>query len=220
MRGYVPGRDTFETVDDVPRGRPVHLPAEEWHRRSRRLQDGVFWFKHFLIIAIIAVVIWVGLDALLGTVDTFSWVDAAVYTVVFFTMTYAAETYHSNREVERGTYSGLFEYGLQWRMFESSYYFFLPYCQIEDVKVRHRVNDTVMEVYLQGFKRPLGFTELFEVLGPDGYVELKRRVGRVTPVPEVPKVHIYGDRLPATTPSPLFSEVRPRPYDYSAPLRF
>ncbi|NIP34832.1 MAG: hypothetical protein GWN97_08610, partial [Thermoplasmata archaeon] len=144
MRGYVPGRDSFETVDDVPRGRPVLLTAEEWHRRSRRQQDGVFWWRYFLLIAVIAVVIWVGLDALLGTVDIFSWMDAAIYTVVFFICTYAAESYHSDREVERGTYSGLFEYGLQSRLFESSYYFFFPYCQIEDVKVIHRVNDTVL----------------------------------------------------------------------------
>ncbi len=219
MKGYVPFRGKFIKVSNVPRGRPIVRTAEEWHQRALRLKDDAFWFKDLVITGLIAFTVWVGLDALLGTLDTFSWLDAAIYTFIFWAMTYAHETYHSNREVERVTYAGLFEHGLQFRWSGSSLFFFIPYGEIRSVGMGDGISGRVMEMDLHGFKKPLKFSELLEIIGEDGYAELQRRVGVGTRMPELPRLFVYGGPAPDTTGSPLLADAGPRSYDFSAPLR-
>jgi len=221
MKGYVPFRGKFITVSDVPRGRPIVRTAEEWHQRGLECHEDGGWLRYFLMVALISfpayTITWALLD---GALTAIGLVNAAVYTMTYTSLTYASERYHSNREVRRGTYTGIFEHGLQIRIFESSAFFFLPFCEMTGMRLREGLFRWYVEVDLRGFNRPFKVYNLVKHMGDNGYAEIQRRVGTGIPMPELPRLHVYGGPFPDTTGSPLLVDVGPRSYDFSAPLRF
>ena len=221
MKGYVPFRGKFIRVSDVPRGRPIVRTAEEWHKRGLDCQDAWAWWTLMLLVAAVTfITVMVTAVLVFGEFNRFAWTYAAFYSVFYTLTTYASERYHSNREVRRETYTGMFEHGLQIRVFETSVYLFLPYCEMTGMRLREGLFRWFVEVDIRGFKKPLKIYNLVKHMGDNGYAELLRRVGTSTPMPELPRLHVYGGPYTTRMGSPLHTEVGPRSYDFSAPLRF
>jgi hypothetical protein len=220
MRGVVFRGGQKVKVKDVPRGRPILRTAEEWHRRQRaHVWDN--WWVVPIIHALIVYPIWIGLDLLLeGTVRGNTLVNATAYYLTYMGMMFIMEVYQSNRELGRGNYSGLFDHGIQLRQFDTYLFFFFPYCEIIDFRVKTGWFWQTLELDIPGMRKPFKLQGMPEILGEEGLAELRRRVDASAGRFEMPKLVLYGQPTPVVaTTSPPVNPTSRSPV-FTAGLRF
>jgi len=195
-KAFVPSRGKFRRVHDVPRGPAVLHTSDEWHQRaaSFRFEN---WFLFFVSLGASVYAIYICLGALLGMPLNLSLLNATVYLVTYISMMYFMEVYQSNREVIRQNHTGLFTYGLQMRGAGTYMFFFVPYIDILDFRVKQGWLFQSLELYIRGMEKPFKIENMPLILGEDGLLELRRRIDGMV---DVPKMVVYGDRLPVEVP--------------------
>jgi hypothetical protein len=218
MKGLVLRGGKFNSEREVPRGPPVLRTADEWHGRGVRLRREKMPSRLFLsflvffpVMFFLMLVVWDIPASFVVPYTFFYWIGYRV-------MGHFHEIYQSNREVERQNFSGLFEYGVQVRLEETNLFFFVPYAEIINFRVKRGWFGHNLEIKVRDLKKPFVTDDLPEILGVEGLDELRRRIGRGAV--EMPRLVLYGERTPATMTGPPFSATESRVPVYSAPLQF
>ena len=132
-------------------------------------------------------------------------------------MMYFMDLYQSNREVIRQNHSGLFKYGIQLRLSGSFMVFFVPYIDILDFRVKIGWLYQTLELDIHGMRKPFKIGNMPEILGVEGLAELRRRIDGTV---EVPKMMVYGDRMPVEVPVNPLSIKESRVPVYSTRIQF
>ena len=215
-KAIVPSRGKFRRVHDVPRGQPVLHTSEEWHQRVLSYRwDNWHVFALFLGVSIYS--IYLCLAWLLGMPLSLALMNATVYMITYTVMLYLMDGYQSNREVVRQNHTGLFTYGLQMRGAGTYMFFFVPYIDILDFRVKHGWFFQTLELDIRGMKKPFKMESMPLILGEAGLAELRRRIDGTI---EIPRMNVYGDRLPVDVPvNPLTIKESQVPV-YSARIQF
>lgn len=198
-KGLIPSGGKFRRVHEVPRGMAVLRTPEEWHQRVVSVRwEGIEVAWPILIVLVFTA--YLGLGAVLGVPATLSLMNASIYTVTYFGMFALLEVYFGSREVERKYHSGLFEHGLQLRSVGSPMHYFVPYVDILDFHVKDGWFYQTLVLDIRGLKRPFKMMGMPEILGEEGLTELRRRVDDPLARTGIPRLFVYGDRVPVQVP--------------------
>ena len=208
----------FNSQKEVPRGLPVLRIAEEWHQRGVSLRKERIPTKLFLSALVFFPIMLFLMMALWDMPPSFVVQYTFFYWVGFLIADFAHESYQSNREVERQNFSGLFEYGVQVRVEKTNLFFFVPYAEIMDFRVKEGWFGQNLELDVRNLKKPFVTDDLPEILGVEGLDELRRRIGQGAV--EMPKLVLYEERTPAIMTSAPFFVAESRVPVYSARLQF
>jgi len=215
-KAFVPSRGRFLRVKDVPRGPPVLRTSEQWHQRALSIRwDN--WHLYMLFFGVSIYAIYLGLGWALGMPLAIAFMNATIYLVTYVSLIYLMETYQSNREVVRQTHSGLFTYGIQARHVGTHLFFFVPYIDIIDFRVKQGWFFQTLVLDIRCLKRPFKIEYMPELLGADGLAELRRRIDGTM---EIPKMMIYGDRRPVELPVNALTIRESRVPVYSTRIQF
>jgi hypothetical protein len=180
-------------VADVPRGQPILRTAEQWHMRSVWVHQG-YIIRFLLTFIPTFFATWFLMELLVtGTFGGRFWLTAVTYAIGFPIVYMGMEGYFSLKEVSRTHYSGLFEYGLQSRIFGNDRCFFIPYTEILDFQVKKKWFVTRIELSIKDMKKPLKLDGIPPILGEMGLVELRKRIIPEWDPAEAPKLVVYDE---------------------------
>lgn len=188
----------------VLRGRPILRTAEQWHLRGVECRRE-YRARFLLTLVPTLFATWLVMELLLtGAFDFTFGIVFVTQMVMYPIMYYCIDAYFSSKEIGRTHYSGLFEHGLQSRIFLNDMCFFIPYREVLDFQVTEKWFGQRLVLVIVGWNKPMHLDLLAPILGEDGLAELRRRTTPLYALSEPPRLVIYGDRsVPSRAPLEL-----------------
>ena len=192
LRAKVPRDGKFVSVPAVERGRPILYSAEGWSSRARESSDKVVgvWIWYYPPLMVLTVLF---MSLVLGTVEALWIIQTLIFSVLYLVTFGLSEIYHRNREVSRGSYTGLFERGLQYRVPYQSLHYFIPFHLIEGFTVKTNWPYPRLVLRISGRRRPLKLVHAPVILGREGLALLDRRVNGEPGPREPPRLVLYTE---------------------------
>jgi hypothetical protein len=220
-RTRVPFRGKWVKADNVHRGDPIVYTPREWQRRASEIRSRSLLWNWIVFPPVMICTCFITFGLLGGLTDTFWLLWAVFYSLGWCSSNTVLELWQRRKELASSNYTGLFQYGVQWRLTGNNAHFFLPYSEMVEYRMRRKllVGD-VIEFRIRGFKRPWVDGVLPRILNAGGLEELRRRVDGSAGRFEAPKLVLYDDRSPIIATSPPIAKPESRSPVLTSGLKF
>jgi hypothetical protein len=192
LRARVASSGKFSLAELPESGRPILYDEEEWLRRRARLDS-----RYYIVTTLTLVPVLLALAYLspLQDLDTLMALSRylCLYGLVLGVIALRESLSHRG-DIKRGTYTALFEGGLQVRYMVDPVPWFIPYSEIESVQRGRWFYFEHLFVKLRGRRRRWRGQFALEVLGDEGYELLERLARGEAPPPQVaspPRLVLY-----------------------------